>query len=245
MSAMASRIISLAIVYSTVYSGADQRKYQSSASLAFVRGIHRWPVNFPHKGPATRKMFPFDDAIRGLSVSYMIYTAIVLIVLLRLNYSALFRLRLRLRQCLFSINTVIIHKRRRDNIKVFIYSYGAHAILIFNIAEYLCMETSTKVSSEPLSSSIYHSHYSLKNSRKTPNSLPWGWGMGCRSWVQILTEVLPLLWLFYAHYRVIHDPDISRAYDISYSHIHEAYMVLSSRFASRARAFIAILLLES
>ena len=59
--------------------------------------------------------------------------------------------RLRLRQCLFSINTVNIHKRRRDNIKVFIYSYGAHAILIFNIAGYLCMETSTKVSSEPLS----------------------------------------------------------------------------------------------
>ena len=47
--------------YSTVYSGADQRKHQSSASLAFVRGIHRWPVNFPHKGPVTRKMFPFDD----------------------------------------------------------------------------------------------------------------------------------------------------------------------------------------
>ena len=52
---------------------------------------------------------------------------------------------------LFSINTVNIHKRRRDNIKVFIYFYGAHAILIVNIAEYLCMETSTKVSSEPLS----------------------------------------------------------------------------------------------
>ena len=39
------------IVYSTVYSGADQRKYQTSASLTFVRGIHRWPVNSPHKGP--------------------------------------------------------------------------------------------------------------------------------------------------------------------------------------------------
>ena len=38
---------------------ADQRKYQSSALLAFVRGIHRWPVNSPHKGPVTRKMFPF------------------------------------------------------------------------------------------------------------------------------------------------------------------------------------------
>ena len=43
--------------------GADQRKYQSSASLAFVRGIHRWPVNSPHQGPVTRKMFPFDDVI--------------------------------------------------------------------------------------------------------------------------------------------------------------------------------------
>ena len=61
MTAMASQITSLAIVYSTVYSGADQRKHQSSASLAFVRGIHRWPVNFPHKGPVTRKMFPFGE----------------------------------------------------------------------------------------------------------------------------------------------------------------------------------------
>ena len=39
------------------------KKRQSSASLAFVRGIHRWPVNSPHKGPVTRKMFPFDDVI--------------------------------------------------------------------------------------------------------------------------------------------------------------------------------------
>ena len=48
---------------STVFSGTDQRKHQSSASLAFVREIHRWPVNFPHKGPVTRKMFPFDDDV--------------------------------------------------------------------------------------------------------------------------------------------------------------------------------------
>ena len=39
------------------------RKHQSSASLAYVRGIHRWPVNSPHKGPVTREMFPIDDAI--------------------------------------------------------------------------------------------------------------------------------------------------------------------------------------
>ena len=60
---MASQITSLTIVYSNVYSGSDQRKHQSSASLAFVRGIHRGPVNSPHKWPVTRKMFPFDDVI--------------------------------------------------------------------------------------------------------------------------------------------------------------------------------------
>ena len=63
MSAMASQITRLIIVYSTVYSGTDQRKHKSSASLAFVRGIHRSPVNSPHKWPVTWKMFPFDDVI--------------------------------------------------------------------------------------------------------------------------------------------------------------------------------------
>ena len=63
MGMMASQITSLTIVYSTVYSGADQRKHQRSASLALVRGFHRWPGNSPHKGPVTRKMFPFDDVI--------------------------------------------------------------------------------------------------------------------------------------------------------------------------------------
>ena len=63
MGAMASQSTSITIVYSTVYSVADQRKHQSSASLAFVRVIHRWPVNSPHKGPVTQKMFPFDDVI--------------------------------------------------------------------------------------------------------------------------------------------------------------------------------------
>ena len=68
MSSMASQITSLASVYSTFIQGAVQRKYQSSASLAFVRGIHRWPVNSPHKGPVTRKMIPFDDVIMINSV---------------------------------------------------------------------------------------------------------------------------------------------------------------------------------
>ena len=63
MGTIAFQITSLMIVYSTVYSGSDQRKYQSSLSLAFVRGIHRGPVNSPHKWPVTRKMLPFDDII--------------------------------------------------------------------------------------------------------------------------------------------------------------------------------------
>ena len=63
MGAIASQTTSLTIVYSTVYSDAEQRKHQSSTSQAFVRGIHRWPVNSPHKWPVTRKMFPFDDVI--------------------------------------------------------------------------------------------------------------------------------------------------------------------------------------
>ena len=63
MGAMASQITSLTIVYSIVYSDADQRKHQSSASLAFVRGIHRGPMNSPHKWPVTRSIIPFDDVI--------------------------------------------------------------------------------------------------------------------------------------------------------------------------------------
>ena len=63
MGAMTFQITSLTIGYLTIYSGADQRKHQSSASMAFVRGIRRWPVKSPHKWPVTRKMFPFDDAI--------------------------------------------------------------------------------------------------------------------------------------------------------------------------------------
>ena len=63
MSLMASQINSLTIVYSAVNSGADQRKHQSSASLLFMRGIPREPVNSPHNLPVTRKMFPFDDVI--------------------------------------------------------------------------------------------------------------------------------------------------------------------------------------
>ena len=68
MTMLASQITSLTVVYSIVYSGVNQGKHQSSASLAFVREIHRGPVNFPHKWPVTRKMFPFDDVIMNVIV---------------------------------------------------------------------------------------------------------------------------------------------------------------------------------
>ena len=67
MRAMASQITGASIVCSTVASGADQRKHQSSASLASVRGIHRWAVNSPKKRLVTRKMFPLDDVIMAWS----------------------------------------------------------------------------------------------------------------------------------------------------------------------------------
>ena len=67
MGVVASQITSLTIFYSTsdclLNTGADQRKHQSSAPLAFARGIYRRLVNSPHKWPVTRKMFLFDDII--------------------------------------------------------------------------------------------------------------------------------------------------------------------------------------
>ena len=63
--------------YNDVIMGAmalQERKHQSSMSLAFGRGIHRCPVNFPHKGPVTRKMFPFDDDIMTYRYPYWIPT---------------------------------------------------------------------------------------------------------------------------------------------------------------------------
>ena len=70
MSVMESQITGVSIVYSTVCSGQDQRKHQSSASLAFVKGIHRCPVNSQHKGPETLKMFLFDDVIIDTTTSW-------------------------------------------------------------------------------------------------------------------------------------------------------------------------------
>ena len=69
MSATASQFTTLTIVDSTIYLGTDQSKHQSSALLAFVRGIHWWPVNSLHKGPVMRKMFPFDGVIMNITHS--------------------------------------------------------------------------------------------------------------------------------------------------------------------------------
>ena len=89
MGAIASQIASLTIVYSTVNSDADHRKRQSSASLAFVRGIHRGPVNSPHKWPVTREMLPFDDVIMNFvviltvwhqSILFHVYAVFVIIM---------------------------------------------------------------------------------------------------------------------------------------------------------------------
>ena len=79
MGAIGSHITSLAIVYSTIYWVADKKKLESPASLAFVRGIHRWPVNSKHKGPVTRKMFPLDDVIMHIWQRYKPSACTVLI----------------------------------------------------------------------------------------------------------------------------------------------------------------------
>ena len=101
MGAMASQITSLAIVYSNVHSGADQRKHQSSTPLAFVWGIHRWPVNSPHKWPVTRKMFPFVDVFmlwlynpnttkhnRGMCIIHGIYCTLLQWPIRRTNFES-------------------------------------------------------------------------------------------------------------------------------------------------------------
>ena len=63
MGAMASQITSLTIVYSTVCSGADQRKTSKLRVTGLCEGNSSVTGEFPHKGPVTRKMFSFDDVI--------------------------------------------------------------------------------------------------------------------------------------------------------------------------------------
>ena len=65
MTTMASQITSLTVVYSIVYSGTDQKKTSKLRVTGLCAGNSPGPVNSPHKGPVTRKMFPFDDVIMG------------------------------------------------------------------------------------------------------------------------------------------------------------------------------------
>ena len=108
MSAIASQIISLMIIYPTDYSGGDQSKHQSSASLAW---IHRRTVNSLHKWPVTRKVFPFDNVIMPTQVlPYFVAEVIDLPAFSGLFLSSL--LAASLRYCHFSdvlscYNTVI------------------------------------------------------------------------------------------------------------------------------------------
>ena len=84
---IASQITSLTIVYSTVYSDADPRKHQSSASLAFVRGLHRGPMNSLHKWAVTRKMLPFDDVIMYINPMWFEVVKFYLIIPLMIKIS--------------------------------------------------------------------------------------------------------------------------------------------------------------
>ena len=89
MSTIVSQITSITIVCSTVYPGAKRRKHQSFASLAFVWRTHRWMVNSPHKGPATRKCFHLmtsswtqrlaqnDHGRRGNGLSWINHTTVM------------------------------------------------------------------------------------------------------------------------------------------------------------------------
>ena len=104
-SAMASQITSLANVYPTFHSGADQRKHQNSASLAFVRGIHWWPVNSPHKGPVTRKMFPFDDVIMN-RVRFASVTGALLGYVCKFTRQRLVKQEIQIERCAGNVNPV-------------------------------------------------------------------------------------------------------------------------------------------
>ena len=64
MRAMASQITGVTIVYvafihAQIKENIKARRYWP----LFVRWIHRWAINYSHKEPLTRKMFPFDNVI--------------------------------------------------------------------------------------------------------------------------------------------------------------------------------------
>ena len=104
VSTMASQITGLPIVCSTISSGTDHRICQRSASLAFMRGIHRWLVDSPHKRPITRKIFPFDDVI----VNGLAWNCVLLFfVQLYLSFSTKFSDRVHIVLCLRAMDGLL------------------------------------------------------------------------------------------------------------------------------------------
>ena len=85
MSVTASQIIDMSLLGSTICSGMDQRKHKRSASLAFVRGIHQWLVDSPHKGPITWKMSWWChhaiSAYDGMSTVHVFYCLFITTVI--------------------------------------------------------------------------------------------------------------------------------------------------------------------
>ena len=109
MSAMASQITGVSIVCSTIWSGADQRKHQSSMSLAFARGIHQWSVDSPHKVPVTRKVLLFDDismipalALEGLiGLSLEIHTVLKTKILNLIFFTTILCISIKIQSAVF------------------------------------------------------------------------------------------------------------------------------------------------
>ena len=138
ISAMASQITRLTIVYQTFYSGADQRKHQSSVSPAGVRGIHRWPVNSPHKRPVTRKMFPSDDVIM-----YNTYHSLFASVFLCYALQSTWRINV---NCTYFYKTdpfrSIVYVRMHDINAIFLkldacFSFGTVFVLVVDVANHI------------------------------------------------------------------------------------------------------------
>ena len=156
----ASQITSVSIVCSTVPSDTYQRKHQRSASLAFVRAIHRWPVNSPHQRPVTRKMHPFDDVImEWWNVPYTVPVIGMesIVTRTRLHYI-------------------------RYNLVPGICSRYKPAAMEKHMSFPAKIQAATLLYS---ALSIYGGHFSVYNSGKHPIARALGQGMGCRSWVQI------------------------------------------------------------
>ena len=63
MSALASQITSLTIVYSTVYAGTFGKKTSKLRATGLYEGNSPVTGDFPAQKPVTRKMFPFDNVI--------------------------------------------------------------------------------------------------------------------------------------------------------------------------------------